>query len=74
MLEQGWASDLRIAARVIHLVAAGTEAGRAVAEYELEKKVTDVALAFTKNLKASHDKTRFTDLSSGGSGGLQEEV
>ena len=74
MVEQGYTSDYSIAARVIHLVAATTEAGRAVAEYELEKKVTDVALAFTKNLKASYDKTRFTDLSSGGSGGLQEEV
>ena len=74
MLEQGWASDLRIAARVIHLVAAGTEAGRAVAEHELEEEITRSAFSFTQNLHGAYEDVRFTDLSSGGSGGLQEEV
>ena len=74
MIEQGWTSDSLIAARVIHLVAASTEAGRAVAEHELESEVTNVALYFAKGLKTSYDKVRFSQLSSGGSNGLQEEV
>lgn len=78
LAEGTWNTDKVIAARVIHLVAASTETGRALAEHMLEETISNVAFYFVDENEIGISKTckalRFGDLSERGSNGLQEAV